>query len=63
MIISEKQILELITIAQIHLKMLGEVMRDQITELSDSAKDNIDNVTYLLNEITEQQSKELKVFE
>jgi hypothetical protein len=63
MIISEKQILTLITIAQLHLKFLGEVMRDQIIELSEPAKNNVSDITDLLNEITEQQSKELKVIE
>lgn len=63
MIINEKQILELITIAQLHLKMLGEVIRDQIIELSEPAKNNVSDITDLLNEITEQQSKELKVIE
>lgn len=58
MIISEKQIMQLITVAADYRSTLSAIM-----ELNDSAFATHDNIGRILNKITSQQSEELKVVE
>lgn len=63
MIISEKQINELILAAHVYVRLLENLDQINPESLSDCGKNNKKHVANLLMEITRQQSKELKVIE
>jgi hypothetical protein len=63
MIISERQINELILAAHVYLRLLENIDQINPDRLSDCGKHNKKHVANLLMEITKQQSNELRVFE
>ncbi len=63
MIITEKQINELILVSHVYLRFLEDVTRIDPTLLSNCGNHNKFHVAKLLMEITNQQSEELKVIE
>lgn len=63
MIISEKQIQELMLVAHVYVRLLEDLSRIDNTILSGCGNHNKTYVAKLLMEITSQQSDELKVIE
>lgn len=63
MIISEKQILQLIQIAHIHLITIDTLSKIDKTLLTDCGHHNKDHIDRILMKIASQQSEELKVIE
>ena len=63
MIISEKQILQLMQIANAYLNTLGALYRFDKNLLDDGGLNNKEAITELLQNIANQQSQELKVIE
>lgn len=63
MIISEKQIQELMLVAHVYVRLLEDLSRMDSTILSCCGNHNKTHVAKLLMEIASQQSSELKVIE
>lgn len=63
LIISEKQIQELMLVAHVYVRLLEDLSRRDSTILSECGSHNKIHVAKLLMEITNQQSKDLKVIE